>query len=154
MVHVGQEATLGPVRCFGRFLGDRQGQRTSLHEFFEVITVQFHFLPQLFPFEQVADALAGDFDIDRFGDVVGGTQGQAGTLGFDPGKCGNEDHGDRPQRRRGHDPSAGLVAIHLRHHHVEQDQIGWRLRGHGQTHRSRGGDLQIEVRFQRGAKCQ
>src|SRR5512147_3122807 len=50
------------------------------------------------------------------------------------GLSGEEDHRDVAGHRIGLQPAADLIAVHARHHHVEQDQI-WLLRGGGEHQR-------------------
>jgi hypothetical protein len=77
----------------------------------------------------VADAGQQDGRPQRLGDVVGGPQREAVLLVLvvDPG--GDEDHRDVAGRLVGLQALDDFVAVHLRHHHVEQDQVGAGLGG-------------------------
>ena len=78
---------------------------------------------RLLEFEVGPDPGEGDRRIDRFGDVVHGAQGQTVLLVFGTVHGGDEDHRDVVGHRVRAQALEDLVAIHLGHHHVEQDQV-------------------------------
>jgi hypothetical protein len=67
------------------------------------------------------------FGLDRLGDVVGGADAQAGHLLRHVAERRQEDDDRLAGLRARLERTADLEAVHLRHHHVEQDQIGVRL---------------------------
>jgi len=86
---------------------------------------------------------------DRLDDVIGGADIEPVLFGLHVAERGDENH--RNVLRAGvraqsfHD----FVAVHLRHHHVEQDQVGDRF-GDGQPQRggARVGDADVVMRRQ------
>jgi hypothetical protein len=82
--------------------------------------------------ELIADPGQDHCRLDRLDDVIDGAERQAVLLVSRIAERGQEDH--RGVARRGVLPQGGKdrVAVHLRHHDVEQDQV---------RHRQAGGDL-------------
>ncbi|MCY1365610.1 hypothetical protein D9M69_524640 [compost metagenome] len=64
---------------------------------------------------------------DRLGDVVGGAEVEAVLLVGQLAARGEENHRNVAGRRVGLEAAADLVAVLLRHHHVEQDQVRLRV---------------------------
>jgi hypothetical protein len=64
---------------------------------------------------------------DRLGDVVHPADLEAGRLRFDIGLGRQEQHRDVGGARVLLEAAADLVAVHLGHHHVEQDDVGRRI---------------------------
>ena len=65
--------------------------------------------------------------LDGLGHVVHRACLQAAFFVRDGVEGGHEDHRDLAGLRRGTQGSQHLVAVHLRHHHVKQDDVGHRL---------------------------
>ena len=97
-----------------------------------------HFALQ--PFVLVGQAVAGvlefevgtyprqhDGRLDRLGDVVHGPQFEPVFFVLSAVHSGDEDHRDVVGRRVGAQLPQDLVAIHARHHHVKQDEVGARV---------------------------
>ena len=92
---------------------------------------------------------------DRLGDVVHSAkfEAQALVVGFGPG--GQEHDGNVARVRVGLQPATDLIAVHLRHHDIEQDQVGGRP-GCGDTQGTRptGGHFDaVKVAQQRAQQC-
>ncbi len=83
--------------------------------------------PQLGELQMGLDARADLIDVEGLGDVVGGADPKALELVLYLVDDGDEDHRDALAPGRGLDASADLVAVHLRHQDVEQDEIRGRL---------------------------
>ncbi len=62
--------------------------------------------------------------LDRFGDVVAGTQAQAALLLVGIGQRREKDHRNGARERVGAQLIEHVVAVHARHHDVEQNQVG------------------------------
>ena len=126
------------------------GQVVVVGDAFQLDLLVAERLAQGLALEQVADPQARALDLDRFGDVVRCPQGQAGRLGLQSRHGADEYDRNVAQRRIGTQAPADFVAVHVRHHDVEQDQVGRSLGRQRQAHRARGCDLHGEVRRQRG----
>ena len=113
---------------------------------------QLQFALQLAAFQQVLDAQAGDADIERFGDVVNRAQCQPGCLGGGFAECGDEDHRHATQCRCCLQMAESLVAVHFRHHDIEQDQVRWRLLCQLQRFGAGVGELHFVIVGQRFAE--
>ena len=74
--------------------------------------------------DDVLHVLAQSERIKRLGDVAGGAEAEAAlNLGL-LRLGGQEDDGNGGGRGVGLEPAAGLGAVELRHHPVEQDDVG------------------------------
>jgi len=80
-------------------------------------------------FEVGADPCQDDRGADRFGDVVDGAEFEAVFLVGNAIHRRDEDHRDVACGGRCAEFGEDFVAIHFRHHHVEQDQVGWLATG-------------------------
>ena len=110
----------------------------------------FEHIAQARQFQMVTDARAHLFNIERFGDVVGAADFEALDLFLHGIDHRDEDHGNAVTGRRRLDLPANLVAVHARHHDVEQYQIGRRVaiyRAHGTS--ARTGDADVVSVLQR-----
>ena len=113
---------------------------------------QFQLALQPAAFQQVLDAQAGDADIERLDDVVNRAQRQPGCLGGGFAECGDENHRHATQRRCRLQMAESLVAVHFRHHDVEQDQIRRRLLCQLQRFGAGVGELHFVIVGQRFAE--
>ena len=94
----------------------------------------------------VADAGQDEGRTDRLGDVVDRAGVEAALLVEFFVADRQEDHRDAGGGRVVHEPAADLVAVHVGHRDVEQDQVGHRRAG-GQLQRALapGGDAGAEI---------
>ena len=87
--------------------------------------------------------------LDGLGHIVHGARLQSTFFVRDGVEGGHEDHRDLAGLRRGTQGSQHLVAVHLRHHHIEQDDVGhWLGVGDLQGLLSRVGHAHVVVRAQ------
>ncbi len=94
-----------------------------------------------------------DVGIERLGDVIHRAEGEAVRLALHRVHRGDEDDRDVARRRVGLEGLQHLVAVHVRHHDVEQDHVGQRADGDRmQCALSRDGGADTIVRAQRLAE--
>ncbi len=100
---------------------DRLGQlhlaRFHLHQLLQVV-------PVVLELQVVAHAGSHQLGVDRFGDVVHHPQSEPFGLVFGFGHGRQENHRDVTGCLGALQPAADLVAVHLRHHDVQQHQVG------------------------------
>ena len=116
------------------------------------LVLQFHLFAQTLAFDQIANAVARDSDIDRFDDKVCRPQREAGHFGIKVVQGGHKY--DRYVFECGlcRQSPKGLKTIHLGHHDIEQNQVG-RL-GKRQRHAGlpRGSELHFKLAIEHSAK--
>ena len=125
---------------------DVLGQAALVHQ---PLVLLRQLAPRLGQGHMAADAGAHDGGTDRAADEIHGPQGQAPNLVADGGHGGDEDHGNGGGGRIGLEPVQHLVAVHARHHDVEQDQVRRRLvHRAGQGFRTVVGEAQVVFELQ------
>jgi len=103
----------------------------------------------LFLLEVAADAGLDRRDVEGLGDVVDHSPLEPPGLVLPAVLGGEEDDRNVLQRGILLQTAADLVAIHLRHHDVQQDQVGLVYNDHLEGLLAAGGDLHQVVAFQR-----
>ncbi len=96
--------------------------------------------PRLFQPQLGTDARLHDGQADGLGDIIHRSQlkatGLIGHIAF----AGDENHRNIPRRLVCLQMAAHLVTIHVRHHHIQQNQIGMLGARHFQRLGAAGGD--------------
>lgn len=126
---------------------------TALHLLLQEGVLVVQQISRRFQLQVVSDPRQHDGGSDRLVDVVDGPQRQAVRLRTLLHLGGQEDHRDLPRLRHLLQRLHHLIAIHLGHHHVEQDQV---YPGAGREDLQRplaaDGDLDPVVRAEQGAE--
>ena len=92
------------------------------------------------------DSRAGNAQVDRFGNVVDGTELQSMRLAFFVADARHEDDGNVARGFLLLQQPANLVAIDPRHHHVEENQVGrFLIRCDRERAFAVGGDADAEI---------
>ncbi len=81
--------------------------------------------------------------VDRLGQILVGAGVEPGDHVRAVGFGGDQNDGHERQLRIGLEPAAHLDAVELRHHDVEQDEVGQMLRGGGERLLAVGGLQQL-----------
>ena len=93
-------------------------RRALLHQFFEQAAA-------VIEREVRRDTRQHNGGTDRFDDVINAAQSEAFRFVVGVGACGDEDHRNVAGAPFGLEQTANLIAIHVRHQDIEQDQVGW-----------------------------
>ena len=118
MAHLAEKSALGAIGRARLVGGLCQLDRALVDALFEVIVVALEL-------EVQPDARAQHLLVDRLVDKVHGPAGQRQRLAGRRGVGRHEDHRDVARQDTLLERCAHRVAVHARHHHVEQDQVGF-----------------------------
>ena len=89
-----------------------------------MVALRFYFPSQTLHQNQVVDAMAGYIDVDRLSEVIHCAKLQALCLGIKIRQGCYEHHRDAFEMLIGLETLTDLVTIHLRHHHIEENDVG------------------------------
>ena len=113
----------------------------------QVFALGQQFLLQVVQLDMMLDARQQFLALDRLGDVVDGTEPEAFDFVGGIVQRRHEDHRQGRGARVALEPAADFETVHLRHRHVEQDQVGHRQFHFFERLRAAAGQHQVETLF-------
>jgi len=108
-----------------RILHRRQLAGPFLHLPVQVSVAVGQEIPRGLELQVIPHPCQQDRGADRLGDEIHPSQVKAEGFVLDSDLGSQEDHRDLPRGGLGLEAPADRVAVHLRYHDVQQDQVGW-----------------------------